>query len=425
MRRHFVSFSALTSILMVAACGGGTNDAVDPPTGLDAPDRILAWEPEDVYTLGGFAGTDWQEFGSVESVGFDEGGNLYILDGQASTITVVSPGGEHVRTFGGPGGGPGELSGPMGMSVLPEGGVVIPDFGHRAFVLFGPDGEWQENLLLDLATEGMPNGGVYHPSGALVSPEGFRMRMDPSDEETAETEPNTRPLRTYSLDADNPGREFYGAWDPPEPPEGGESTLEGGSDGSRMMLRMSRLRAFEPQLSFSVLPDGLVAVVDSLDYTIKLVNLDGTVTRRLHRPIQPTQVTDGIRDAERERQLAEAGEGGQLRMIGGSGMSFDEKAVRDMMVERVENMLFFDVIPVIENIGADWGGRIWVQRSAGVPGEDGPTDLLTADGRYLGTLPPDGVRIPDAFGPGGLMAVIDKDDLDVPVIRVIRVPTEN
>ncbi|MDE2795783.1 MAG: hypothetical protein OXL34_13265 [Gemmatimonadota bacterium] len=36
--------------------------------------------------------------------------------------------------------------------------------------------------------------------------------------------------------------------------------------------------------------------------------------------------------------------------------------------------------------------------------ETGPADTVTASGEYIGTLPADWLRIPAAFGPGGLMA---------------------
>jgi hypothetical protein len=65
-----------------------------------------------------------------------------------------------------------------------------------------------------------------------------------------------------------------------------------------------------------------------------------------------------------------------------------------------------------------------VQRSSGRVGEDGPTDLITADGRYLGSLAPDGLRIPDAFGPDGLIARIETDEFDVPTVVVERLPAE-
>ena len=36
--------------------------------------------------------------------------------------------------------------------------------------------------------------------------------------------------------------------------------------------------------------------------------------------------------------------------------------------------------------------------------ETGPTDTVTERGEYIGTLPAGWLRIPAAFGPGGLMA---------------------
>ncbi|MXX77808.1 MAG: hypothetical protein F4Z33_02205 [Gemmatimonadales bacterium] len=45
---------------------------------------------------------------------------------------------------------------------------------------------------------------------------------------------------------------------------------------------------------------------------------------------------------------------------------------------------------------------------------------MTPDARYPGTIPPGGLRIPDAFGPGGLMAYVDTHDLGYPTVRVVR-----
>jgi hypothetical protein len=87
-------------------------------------------------------------------------------------------------------------------------------------------------------------------------------------------------------------------------------------------------------------------------------------------------------------------------------------------------MVFAREIPVIEDLAVDGFGRLWVQRSSGQVGEDGPTDLITGDGRYLGSLAPDGVRIPDAFGPDGLVARVETDEFDVPTVVVERLPRE-
>ena len=49
-------------------------------------------------------------------------------------------------------------------------------------------------------------------------------------------------------------------------------------------------------------------------------------------------------------------------------------------------------------------------------------DILTARGGYVGTVSADGPGIPQAFGPDGLVAYIERDGFDVPTIRVRRLP---
>ena len=68
----------------------------------------------------------------------------------------------------------------------------------------------------------------------------------------------------------------------------------------------------------------------------------------------------------------------------------------------------------------DWEDRIWLERWGPTGDDDGPTDVVTPDGDYIGTLPPDGLRTPDAFGPNGLMAYIERDEMDVQTVRVVR-----
>lgn len=61
-----------------------------------------------------------------------------------------------------------------------------------------------------------------------------------------------------------------------------------------------------------------------------------------------------------------------------------------------------------------------MRRRGEEPESDGPVDLLTPDGRYLGSFPTDGVEIPDGFGPDGLAAFIETDELGVKTVVVGR-----
>ena len=56
--------------------------------------------------------------------------------------------------------------------------------------------------------------------------------------------------------------------------------------------------------------------------------------------------------------------------------------------------------------------------------EDGPIDVLTADGEYVGTFTTGATEMPDAFGPDGLAAFIEFDELHVATIVVRRLPVE-
>jgi hypothetical protein len=418
------------SLVAMLACGEGeVGSATD--SGLDAPDRTLDIATQPVFSVGGFDAPDWATFGEVSNVAFDDRGHLFVLDGQANIVTEVDASGEFVRTIGRPGEGPGELSSPFAFTLTAEGGVAIFDLGHRGWVVYDAEGEFIGNVQVDMGEIGLPGSDVSpHPLGGAVGSVGGRIRMggpgasSPGSEE--ELAPS-RPVTYFALSEADSSRVIYSAWDMPEAPEGEEQNLTT-SGGGAIQLRMPVLRAFEPGLHSSVLPDGRIAVVDSIGYRVKIVDLDGAVTAVLERPIQPTTVTAGIQERERDRRREEAAEesgGGMVVMIGGGGGTQTQAGgMSEMMRARIESMIFAEEIPVIERIAADRAGRIWVQRSSGTPGEAGPTDVLTVDGRYLGTLAPDALRIPSAFGPNGLMVRIEEDEFDVPTLVVDRMRPE-
>jgi len=51
---------------------------------------------------------------------------------------------------------------------------------------------------------------------------------------------------------------------------------------------------------------------------------------------------------------------------------------------------------------------------------DGPSDVLRVDGRYPGRYPSD-TAMPTAFGPGGLLAFIERDEVGLNRVVVKRV----
>jgi hypothetical protein len=93
--------------------------------------------------------------------------------------------------------------------------------------------------------------------------------------------------------------------------------------------------------------------------------------------------------------------------------------------QSIEQMLrdatFLDVIPVVQRLSTDPQGRIWVQRTAADQGITGPVDILTSDGRYIGTIL--NSRVPTAVSRGGRAAYIETDpDLGIERVFVKALP---
>ena len=383
------------------ACGdsAGGPGAGGPPGTLEGPDVMMTAVTEDVYTVGAYMGEDWESFGVLADVAFDGAGNAHILDMGADRIVVVAPDGSFVRMVGGSGEGPGEFRTPSSLHVYRDGGYVVG--GVSAIDIFAPGGEHLRRMPVNPLT-GFPflNSKAL-PDGSFVSIV-LRFDLERSRRGLAQLDPPGRPLDVFPIEHGKPEL-LYTAWELPEEDAGRRNAARSSSDGTS---RLSAGRAFEPSLHFEVISDGRLAVVDSIGYRVKLIARDGRVVGAVERPIVPLAVTEEMKDAQRERYRAR-------EVPSNVGIFRVER-------ESVDKMTFADEVPVIANVAVDWEDRIWVERTGADGTGPGPTDIVTPEGGYVGTLPADGVRIPTAFGPDGLMAYIETDDVGIQVVRVIR-----
>ncbi len=170
-----------------------------------------------------------------------------------------------------------------------------------------------------------------------------------------------------------------------------------------------------------VLSDGRVVYADSSTWALKT----GGDTRTqpssvVTRPFDPQPVTPAIEAAEKERLEAER----QARPLGGRKMVEIRGPGGDVQSGTFEmpEPAFYPELSVIHALSVTWEGRIWVQRLGDDPHSGGAIDVLTADGDYIGTLPAGATEVPDAFGPDGLAAFIELDQLDVATVVVRRLP---
>ena len=389
----------------LALAAGAVPLAAQEVIELPREDRYLDADFEEVYRVGALTGDDWEAFGNVEGVAFDQSGNLYVVDTQAARIVVVNTEGGFVRQFGGVGQGPGEFdqhnTTSIRIAVLHDGRTVAFD---QRFSVFGPDGEFERTVRMggNDALIFMPRLDVDRRGEGVLATGALRMidlAMLRGRADGTLAEPEFRHIVRLDLtgDAATPDTVVY-AWNPP-----GEAT------------------GFIPPLVAGALPDGGVAYSDSSAYAIKVTSADGTLERIITRPFRPEPVTDRIRQEERERRLKGlqgdplgAGRTGGERGAMMSGMA-------DAMRRNAESMEFHPVIPVVRSLRTSWDGNIWVQRRGEEPVSDGPIDVLTPDGRYLGTFAADATAMPSAFGPDGLIAFVERDELDVQTVVVKRV----
>ncbi len=391
-RTAALAFAALTT----AHAPSGQPLTAQEVIELPGEDRLLEANVEEVYRIGSFDGDEWETFGRVSGVAFDESGNLYVMDDQAGRIVVVSQGGAFVREFGRIGDGPGEFAAnsntAVGFTVLRDGRAVVFDPGHGAFAVFGPDGEFERSVpmsgsamyLIRTLKAARDGENVITTSVSAFSMGG-----------SSDAVPPFRPIFRLVLTGDEVVQDtVVRAWRP-----------SGDSDG------------FRPLLVAEALPGGGLVYTDSSAYAIKVAARDGELTRVLTRPFRPEPVTRRIEEQEIERQLEEQEE----RSAGASAM---QAQFAQMRRERIQSMEFYHEVPVVRTLRTSWEGTIWVRRRGEEPGSDGPIDLLSPDGRYLGTYPVDATAMPSAFGPDGLVAFVERDELDVPTVVVRRLPPE-
>ena len=362
---------------------------------LPGEDRWIEPDFEEVYRVGSLSAEEWEQFGYVYEVAFDGAGQLYVLDVQSSLITVVGPDGGLRRRFGGPGEGPGEFRSPLALAVFRDGRVVVGDTDHLAYHLFDAGGEFERRVGWGFGDERPVLWGIMSdPQGdALLSAVGSRFR---SLTYIGDIKSHTsRAVERITLAGQDATRDTVAeGW----LPEGGESLYTG----------LPEARAFGSRMLVDVLPDGGVAFSDSTAHAIKIARPGAGVWRILRRELRPIPVTGRMVDAERGR-LRE-------RIAGRSG------ALAQYENERIDNLPFSEEVAILRDLRTSWDGEIWVQRHGEEPSDDfGPIDVLTMDGRYLGSYRTGAVAIPDAFGPDGLVAFIERNELDVQTVVVRRV----
>lgn len=407
---------------------------------VELPDRDRFIEPdfEEVFRVGVLQGEPWEMFDRVDHVAFDAEGNLYVVDGTIGAtsagdvrILVFDAAGGFQAEFGSPGEGPGEFRRPTGVAVLRDGTTVVSDAGHRAYQLFGPSGVFLRSVrLLGVSAPGpiLPDprgGGVF--AGSFRGSLNIRVGIAGSGPVAPQT---SRPILWVRLVDEEVVRAdtVVHGW---LPSRGNLNDLAQNNTPSELREMLGRITlptVFEPWLLAGVLPNGGIVHSDSSAYTLK-ITLPGSqqVARIIRRPFLPEAVTPVVQREYEERRAAaqesrgRGGGGGGIRrveVLGSSGEGVNSSAGFDV------EQRYYHEVPVLRDLATTWEGRIWVLRRGDQPESDGPIDVLTVNGGYVGSYRMGATGMPAAFGPAGLAAFIEPDEFDVARVVVRKLPTE-
>lgn len=368
-----------SALLLLAAGCGGDGKALRLP----ADDTPIA-APTPLFTVGQAEGAPHEAFMHLAHAAFDAADNLYVLDSGAGTVYVYGPDGRFLRQVGRRGAGPGELELPVRLTVTPEGVMVVTDLRRRGFSLFESDGRYRETM-------GFPAG--YGIGG-----------LD---------------LRPY------PGGGFTTAYQPLPGADTGSVRLVRhpvtGNDAPQELHRfrtdgevatqVTQLngRVFLPGIYWGMLPQGGTALSRSAEYRVELTSPQGETAGHIERPIKPRSVTDADREGERTKRMEALEEDKAMPAV-----------ARQTFIRQLDDLQYASRMPVIRGMMLDAAGRIWVRRVTGVGDKGGVVDVLTADGRYLGTFADP--RLPVAFSPSGRAAYLEEAESGAQRVVVRQVP---
>ena len=414
-----IALRTLAVTIVAGACSDVGDDTFDT-------DRPVTAEFVEVFRVGGIDPPDWAQFGTPPSLGFDGGGNLFVLNPDVAVVAVLDRDGGLVRTMGRRGGGPGEFRSPGDIYVWRDGTVAVADRGSGTYVVFAPDGSFDRQVnmsaghVADYGMMAFRSGARPHPAAVALVARGMSNNVQGMFRRIESSNPTIGPRGLERLTLGSTATTA-------EPiVKAGEVRAPALGDATSSVT--DEPRRFDPDLLFDVLPDGSVAYSDSAGYSIKVVAGDGAPIGTIARPISPEPVTTEVETAVRDSAMATFerlyGDPANPQGPDRAPPEFMAAMVAEMRAD-IEGMRFNHEIPVVVSIRATWEGGLWVQRrreSDPWVGAVGVIDVWNPDGRYVGTLSPEDPPIPDAFGPDGLAAWVELDELDVPTIIVGRLP---
>lgn len=177
-----ITFSALLFSLIFCACNKndwkGTIEVKDGVTIVKNPREPLYAEMrldlEEELSINGISETGDFIFAEVSSLAVDRNDKIFICDRKEANIKIFDRSGSFLKTIGGRGQGPGEMSDPGRVNISNNNEIVVVDFRNRCLLFFSNEGKYiktlksREMLLLGSCLDS--KGNIIASTLKLVQP---------------------------------------------------------------------------------------------------------------------------------------------------------------------------------------------------------------------------------------------------------------
>jgi hypothetical protein len=359
-----------------------------------------AWAAAEDLRIGTVAGEAELQFGLISGLDIAPDGTVYVLDMQASQVRAFDAQGNYLRTFGGPGAGPGELSPQaLGVFIDPAGDVLVIDLGNQRVNRYGSDGSPKGSFRVDISA-GVPARWKMSEDGRLMAQ--LRGLDVPGMAALAEGDPiviyDTTGVVVDTL-----------------------TTLPRGQTIEEISQERVSMRVFAPEPLWDLASDGTVYTAMNDRFQILVNNPDGSLIRIIRKDVERKPVEEADRNA----------------ILRAMREQYEQFNVPPQAVEQImQGIGFADFYPAFGQMFIGPGGNLWVQRirsardmAAGAEEEvefnpqnigSPEWELYDQEGRYLGV-----VTLPDRFTPlnaqGEDLYGVWTDELDVQYVMRVRI----
>ncbi len=380
------ALAALVS-LTTAACGGAGSgsehfsvDTLESGTIVIHNSAASLWGPEDAWTA-----VEQVRIGSRDAADPDELGRIYVLDRQPREVRVFAPTGEHIRTLGGAGQGPGEFVNPIGMDWGPEGNLWVVDVRNARYSVFDTAGNFLDSYPRQIGGWSYNWGGGFDRAGRLYEPSFFRSAALGGTQ------------RVYIGHSVAGGIVATDTFELPYHDVSASSFRINTQSGSSIVGI-----PFSTQFAWRF--DGADGIWFAANDGYRLYHrrLAGDTVRILERDYDPLPVGNDDREAVRDRFTR-----------------FGEQVTNEI-IARIP-----DVKPAFESFVVDDQGYVWVMQTSATEQDLSVRgirfDVFDPEGRYLGAVQTDVGRMPAPRIIGNQLVGVTRDEYDTPYVVLYHI----